>query len=172
MTGPPEGCRELMGWRPCVRAGPSPHWREHSDPRIPEDGVTEAPLHPRAACTVWEQPVQSHAPPAGAAEVARRRQIPVPCWDRCGVRFQSTLSLDCGAGHSSGFSSYRKGCVPWQGCRCLGRGGLPSLLLAAAACFLPNLCHSWAAFRRVMLGYRGRGQARAWRCLLPETTST
>lgn len=115
---------------------------------------------------------QSQAPPAGAAEGTRRRQIPVPCWDRCGVQFQSTLSLDCGAGHSSGFSSYRKGCVPWQGPRCLGRGGLPSLLLAAAACFLPNLCRSWAAFRRVMLGYRGRGQARAWWCLLPETTST
>lgn len=43
-----KAAESLWGWRPGVWVRPSPHWREHSDPRIPEDGVNRGISAPQS----------------------------------------------------------------------------------------------------------------------------
>lgn len=172
MTGPPEGCRELMGLA-SLCAGEALSTRERTQrPQDPRGWGEQRHLCTPECAPCGSSWSQGRAPPAGAAEVTRRGCVlgkaDVRSWSVlgsvwCPVSVCTLPGLWCRTFQWVFF--YRKGCVPWQGRCCLGRGSLPSL-------FLPNLCHSWAAFRRVMSGYRGRGQACAWWCLLPETTST
>lgn len=121
---------------------------------------------------MWEQPVPESGPTSGGCRGHETTSDPSPVlgsvW--CPVSVCTLPGLWCWTFQWVFF--LQKGVRALAGTSLPGEGGLPSLLLAAAACFLPNLCRSWAAFRRVMLGHRGRGQARAWWCLLPETTST